>query len=61
MVQFDIEFIRVCPYCRKQAKVRNATCGEALCQFKHHIKHMREYWDKYHRKSEQTRTKKHHL
>ncbi|MBU1051085.1 MAG: hypothetical protein KJ718_00835 [Nanoarchaeota archaeon] len=50
-MKLEVEFIRVCPYCGKMAKNKRKTCGRPLCQYKHHLKSVRDYWNKYHRKT----------
>ena len=57
-MRIEVELIRLCPYCRKRTKKRSSTCGSLECQYKHHIKHLRKYWDKYYRKTEQVRSRR---
>lgn len=58
--ELDVEYVQLCPYCKKR-KIKKKTCGHPECQFKHHIKLLRERWDTHYRKTEQIRTKKHKI
>jgi len=41
----------LCPYCKKRQKIKK-TCGHPECQYKHHYKSHKAYFDKYYRKTD---------
>lgn len=49
--EIEVNFIRLCAYCRKKQVIRKVTCGDSLCQHKHHIVACRR-----NRKTKQVRT-----
>lgn len=41
--EVEINYIRLCPYCRER-EIIEKTCHNPLCQYEHHKKLMRIWW-----------------
>jgi hypothetical protein len=41
-LNIEVNYVRLCPYCKKMVKVKTATCGGWKCQWLHHIALMRK-------------------
>lgn len=52
-MKLEVNLIQLCPYCQER-KIKKKTCGDPVCQYHHHIKVLRDYWDKHYRKTDRT-------
>jgi hypothetical protein len=50
----------ICPIC-KLRPLRRKTCGDPVCQYRHHLLVCRGYWDKFHRKTKRISKKRYNL